>query len=404
MIKRMIYLLLIFSLIFQLGCRKKDYKRIIVEEDVGLESEKETIIEHFIPGQVYLELDRKDYFYPLYYNNSEVYGDIKKVYGKDTLHRKYLYQVDTNNKLTETVKVNINYIPGYNSIGLIEYNVYTDNYSRRNNLWITSKISKEINLLKENNKESQYIVSYVSGSKKHLTIVEVSTSGNLNNIYLYDISREELYTNEKGNIHGDFCYVEDLQSLIWIDQKDYKIYKVSLKDGYYVLEEYIDLEVDEDIDRVRGIMKNSYELILFQDSRLNNKDEWDLMETSLITCLNLRNYQYEYLFKKPTDENLYIEYLGQDIFIEENFNVFEDYIEIIKRKLYYHDHNGLSLIYNEEYQEKSQQPYPDIKVVINSNGNEIFSTREIRKIIDDIPITERIIYQRIKLTLSNIGK
>ncbi|TAH63466.1 MAG: hypothetical protein EWM50_02625 [Gottschalkiaceae bacterium] len=396
--KRIILLVFIFSIIFLLSCEKQGYKRIIVEEDVGLE--RESPIDPSIFGQVYLDIDRIDYFYPAFYHRGEVYGYLKKGHGNDSIGRRYLYKLDINNKLTETLKESIDFKQGSNKVGFIEDQVYTIDYIAGNKATPLPKLSKIINELREDEKGNQYEISYVSGSNRYLVINEISPNGEIANIFLYDLAQQMFYKNYN-NRYGDICYVFELGSLIWIDQKDFKIYKIQLTNNYYNLEEYIDLGTDEDISRVRGIMKNGYELILLHDVRLGNKDDWNLMGTSAVTSYNFETNGYVNLFNKSIDENLYIEYLGHGIFISESFDIFRDYIEITERRIYYHNYTELVLVYNEELQEKSQQIYPEINVIVNVAENEIFSTKEIKKMIDGIPVTKSVIYQRINIFRPN---
>lgn len=399
--KGIIFTVLIFSLIFLLSCKKQDYKRIIVEENVGLE--REPLIEPSISGQIYLEVDSNDYFYPSFYHRGEIYGYLKKGHGNDPIGRKYLYKLDINNKLTETLKENIDFKLGSNNVGFIEDQIYMINYIKRNKTTPLPEVSKIINELREKGKENQYEISYASGSNRYLVINEISSNEEIINIFLFDLELQKFYKNINNNGYGNICYVYELKSLIWIDQKDFKIYKVLLKDGYYTLEEYIDLGINKDINRVRGIMKNGSELILFHDVRLGNKDDWNLIETSAVTSFNFRTNEYIHLFNKPIDENLYMEYLGQGIFIAESFDIFRDYIEITKRSIYYHNYTEFLLVYNEKFQEKSQQIYPEINVLVNDFGSEVFSTREIKKIIDGIPVSKGVIYQRIKILSPNMN-
>lgn len=395
--KRIAVTVLIFSLIFLLGCEKQDYKRIIMEEDVGLESE--TLIDPSIFGQVYLDIDNNDYFCPAFYHREEIYGYLKKVHDNDPIRRKYLYKLDINNKLTETLKQNIDSKPGVNNVGFVEDRVYIIDYTIRNKATSIRELSKIINELRENGKEIQYEISYVSGSNRYLVINEISSKGEIINVFLYDLVQRKFYKNNI-NRYGDICYVFELRSLIWIDQKDFKIYKIQIKNDYYTLEEYMDLGIDEDINRVRGIMKNGYELILFHDVRLGNKEDWNLMRTSAVTSYNFETNRYVHLFNKPIDENLYMEYLGHGIFISESFDIFRDYIEITKRRIYYYNHTEPLLVHDEEFQEKSQQIYPEINALVNEAGDEIFSTREIKKMIDGVPVTKSVIYQRINISRS----
>lgn len=96
-----------------------------------------------------------------------------------------------------------------------------------------------------------------------------------------------------------------------------------------------------------------------------------------------------------------MEYLGDNILISETFEVLDDYIEITERQVFHYDYKDLYPIYSEAFMERSQQLYPEINVIASRTSNEMFSTREIKEIIDGIPVTKRVIYQRIKL---GIGK
>lgn len=418
--KHIIFSIFIFSLIFLLSCEKQDYKRVIVEENVGLE--RETPIDSSIFGQVYLDIDSNDCFYPAFYYGGEIYGYLKKTQGNDPIGRKYLYKLATNHKLTETLKEIIDSRPGLNKAGFMEDKAYMIDYTMRSKPTTIHELSRIINELRENEKENKYEISYVSGSNRYLVINEISSNGEITNVFLYDLVQQLFYKNNIDR-YGEIFYVFELKSLIWIDQKDFKIYKIHFENDHYTLEEYMDLGIDEDISRVRGIMKNGYELILLHDVRLGNKKDWNLMRTAAVTSYNFETKQYVHLFNKsfdknlhvvhlengvftiessdlsnkPIDENLYIEYIGNGIFIEESFDIFSDYIELTKRRIYYYNRTKPILVYDEEFQEKSQQIYPEINVLVNGTGNEIFSTREIKKIIDGVPVTKSVIYQRINV-------
>ena len=393
--KRIIIIVFIFSLNFLIGCEKQAYKRIIVEEDVGLTMEAP--VDPSVFGQVHLDLDNNDYFYPDFYHRGLIYGYFKKGHASDSTPRKYLYTLDINNKLAETTKENTNFKQGSKNVVFLEGEAYYIDYTKRSKATPIPELTKLISELKQNRREIQYEIAYASGSDRYLVIYEITLDGQIRDIFLYDLELQSLYKDINKSGYGDICYVNEFSSLIWIDQKDFKIYKVQLKDNNYTLEEYIDLEVNEDIDRLRGIMKNGYELILFHDVRLGNKDDWDLKETSAITSFNFRTNQYYHLFIKPTDKNLYMEYLGQGVLISESFDVFGDYIEITERSIYYQNNNELTQVYNESFQDRSQQIYPEMNVVVNESGNEIFSTREIKKIVNVIPVTKSVIYQRINI-------
>jgi hypothetical protein len=291
----------------------------------------------------------------------------------------------------------MNFKLGSKNVVFLEEQVCFIDYTKRSRATPIPELSKIISELRQKRKESQYEIVYASGSDRYLVVYELSLDGEITDIFLYDLELQSLYKDSNNIGYGDICYVYDLKSLIWIDQKDFKIYKVQLENNYYTLEEYIDLGVNEDIDKVRGVMKNGYELILFHDVRLGNKDDWNLKVTSAITTFNFKTNQYDHLFSKPLDKNLYMEYLGQGVLIAENFDIFGEYIEITERSIYYQNYNELIQVYNERFQDTSQQIYPEMNVVVNESGNEIFSTREIKKIVNGIPVTKSVIYQRINI-------
>ncbi|MDR7857734.1 hypothetical protein [Tissierella sp.] len=399
--KGIILIMFIFSSILLLSCEKQDYKRIIVEDNIGVESKSPLEASSF--GQIYLEVDSSDYFYPSFYHKGEIYGYLKKRNGNDPNSRKYLYKLDINNRLTETLKENMNFKLGSKNFVFLKEQVYFIDYTKRSRATPIPELSKIISELRQKRKESQYKIAYASGSDIYLIIYEISLDGKITDVFLYDLELKNLYRDINNSGYGDICYVHELNSLIWIDQMDFKMYKVQLENNYYTLKEYIDLGVNEDIDKVRGIMKNGYELILLHDVILGNKDDWNLKETSAITSFNFKTNQYDHLFSKPLDKNLYMEYLGQGIFIAESFDIFGEYIEITERSIYYQNYNELIQVYNESFQDTSQQFYPEMNVVVDETGNEIFSTREINKIIGGIPVTKSIIYQRINIVLPNMN-
>ncbi len=399
MMKKMFFLILSIGMIILSGCVKQNYKRIISEE--GVEWGREPVILDSAPYEINLELGTSDIFYPSFFHKGYIYGHIKKLHGEDLIDRKYLYRIDVNNKISETIKENFNSLSGLKPIGLYNNQVYTVDYSRGNKISPLTNLS----LLLSNNRysklENQYIMTYVTGSENYILVHEYSPNNKLIKTYIYDLDLNKTYIKLSEKKYGEVVYVRDLNSLIWIDQEDFKIYKINLINKHYVLEEYMDLGVDEGIDRVRAYINNGYELVLLFDSKIGNKENWDLMETREVRSYRFRNSEYQTLFKKSTDKNLYMEYLGDNILISETFEVLDDYIEITERQVFHYDYKDLYPIYSEAFMERSQQLYPEINVIASRTSNEMFSTREIKEIIDGIPVTKRVIYQRIKL---GIGK
>ena len=398
MMKRMFFLILSVGMIILSSCVKQNYKRIIAEEDV--EWGREVIVDTSVPQEIYLELDSNDIFYPSFFHKGYIYGHLRRLHGNDHMERKYLYRIDVYNKISETIKENFNDLPGLKPIGLIDDQIFTVDYSRGNRLYTLPLLSTLLTSNRNYRAENNYEMSYVTGNDNYIVIYEFRPNKKLNNIYIFDIELGKLYVKLTDKNHGEIVYLKDLNSLVWIDQEDFKLYKIDLINGYYTLSEYMDLELDEGIDRIRAYINNGYELILLFDSRIGNK-EWDLMETVEIRSYRFRTKQSLTLFKKVTDNNLYFEYLGDNIFVSEGFEVLAHHIEITERQAYYYNYKKLNLIYSEIFKEKSQQLYPEIKVIASRTSNEMFSTREIKEIIDGVPITKRVIYQRIKL---DIGK
>ena len=381
------------------GCVKQNYKRIISEE--GVEWGREPVILDSAPYEINLELGTSDIFYPSFFHKGYIYGHIKKLHGEDLIDRKYLYRIDVNNKISETIKENFNSLSGLKPIGLYNNQVYTVDYSRGNKISPLTNLSLLLSNNRHSKLENQYIMTYVTGSENYILVHEYSPNNKLIKTYIYDLDLNKTYIKLSEKKYGEVVYVRDLNSLIWIDQEDFKIYKINLINKHYVLEEYMDLGVDEGIDRVRAYINNGYELVLLFDSKIGNKENWDLMETREVRSYRFRNSEYQTLFKKSTDKNLYMEYLGDNILISETFEVLDDYIEITERQVFHYDYKDLYPIYSEAFMERSQQLYPEINVIASRTSNEMFSTREIKEIIDGIPVTKRVIYQRIKL---GIGK
>lgn len=397
--KKMFFLILSIGMIILSSCVNQSYKRIVAEE--GVEWGRETVVLDSAPYEINLELASSDIFYPSFYHKGYIYGHIKKLHGEDPIDRKYLYRIDVNNKISETIKENINFLTGSTPIGLVDNQVYTVDYSRGNKISPLTNLSLLLNNNRNYKLENQYKITYVSGSENYILVHEYSPNNKLIKTYIYDLILNKLYEKLSEKKYGEVVYVRDLNSLIWIDQEDFKIYKISFINDHYVLEEYMDLEVDEGVDRVRAYINNWYELVLLFDSKIGNREDWDLMETREIRSYKFRTKENQTLYKKSTDKNLYMEYLGDNIFLSETFEVLGDYIEITERQAYHYNYKDLYLIYSELFKERSQQFYPEINVIASRTSNEMFSTRKIKEIIDGIPITKRVIYQRIKL---EIGK
>lgn len=402
MVKKTIYLILSISLFILSACESQNYKKIIAEEKVELG--REFVVDDSVPDEVSLELDSNEIFYPSFFYNGYIYGHIRRINGDDLIKRKYLYRIDVYNKITETVKENLNNMSGVRPIGFIDDEVYTVDYSRRNKI---NQIRNLSILLNENKKSTigrQYVVSYALGSENYIIIHKYSSEMKLNDIYIYDLGSNRIYKRLSDKRYGEIAYIKDLNSLIWIDNEDFKIYKIDFINGYYTLNYLMDLDIDENTDRIRAYINNGYELMLLFDSKVVDDKKWDLMETTEIRSYNFRNNQSLTLFTKTDEKKLYFEYLGDNFFLSENFKVLDGYIEVIERKAYYYNYKELNQIYLEIFKEKSQQFYPEINVIASRSGNELFSTREIKEIIDGVPITKKVIYQRIKFDLMNNGK
>lgn len=400
MIKRIVYLILAICIIVLSGCEKQNYKRIIAEE--GVEWGRETLIfNDSYPEEIYLELDDNDIFYPSFFHNGYIYGHIRKLRENEGIEKKYLYRIDVNNKISETVKENFNNLSGSKAIGFVDNQIYTVNYNRGNRLYPMTLLSSLLVNNRNYKEENQYEMYYVPGNDNYIVIYEFKPNRKLSNIYIFDMVLGKFYEKLADKKHGEIAYLRDLNSLIWIDQEDFKLYKIRFINGYYTLDEYMDLELDEAVDRTRVYINNGYELILLCDSKIVDNTEWDLMETIEVRTYRFRANQNLTLFKKSTTNNLYFEYLGDNIFLSEAFELKDGYIEIRERQVFYYNYKELNSIYFEVFNEKSQQLYPEINVIASRTSNEMFSTREIKEIIDGVPVTKKVIYQRIRFDLGN---
>src|SRR5690554_2581338 len=132
MMKKMFFLILSIGMIILSGCVKQNYKRIISEK--GVEWGREPVILDSAPYEINLELGTSDIFYPSFFHKGYIYGHIKKLHGEDLIDRKYLYRIDVNNKISETIKENFNSLSGLKPIGLYNNQVYTVDYSRGNKI------------------------------------------------------------------------------------------------------------------------------------------------------------------------------------------------------------------------------------------------------------------------------
>lgn len=409
--KRIMYIIIfIYLMILQTGCSKERYKKVVIEEDVNRGSYE--LIELMATGQIHLELKKGDYFYPLFYDMGEVYGYIGRSQGPSDIgdHRQYLYKIDKGNKLAETSREYLNSLPNTQAIGFEKNIALIIDYKKDSIPMIIPELTYEIIKLKENNKKKSYNIDMVSGNDNFIIISEGSYDNRGNDkrkVYLYNIKDKKFYRPGNDIMDGEICYVDILESLIWMDQQDFKIYKVVLEEGSFILEEYIDVGIEDKASRVRAVMKNGNEMVILQDRIVSKEGSYrnsHLYETNLVTKFDFSTNQYDYVFRKPTVNNIYIEYMGHDMLLVEEFDLVDDkYIVPTTRSLYRMVGRVVNLIYQEKLKEVSEQFYPTNRIVISENGKEIFSAREIINIEKGKIVTKDVIYQRINISKKDLG-
>lgn len=412
---KIINLIVIICLIITLiGCNKEPYKEIIIDEDVNVDN---TIAAQAIAtGQIQLKLEKEAIFHPLYYLMGEIYGYIgmgDNISKTDKI-RRYIYKIDRLDNIEETSREYINFLRSQQNTQL-EIGVATITDDKEHNVpGALLDLNYRVNKLKEKNANYSYEVSAVIDNNDFVIIRE-KDGNSREKVYIYDNKDKNFYSPPSNDIkNGEICYVKALDSLIWVDQEDFKIYKIIfkslpfyLKEGFFSLEEYIDLSIVDKVDRVRVTMKNKEEMILFQDMIINNKGIYEddhLYETNLVTKFDFSTNKYDYVYGKPTVNHIYIEYLGHNIFSVEGFDLVDDaYIISEFRRIFRMASRVVNLVYQEEFKEKSEQFYPTNEIIINKDGREVFSTRTITYVENNKEIIRSVIYQRIDISNEKLG-
>lgn len=406
-------IILICLIIIPIGCSKESYKEIVIEEDV---IEDNTLLTQPIAtGQVQLKLEKEAIFHPLYYLVGEVYGYIgmgDNISEADKI-RRYLYKIDRLDNLGETSREYTNFLLSQQDIQL-EIGLATITDDKDHNIpGVLLDLNYRVSKLKEKNVNYSYEVSAVLGNNDFVIIREKDEKSR-KKVYIYDNKGKNLYSPSNDIEDGVICYVRALDALVWVDQQDFKIYKVILKDlpfylkeGFFNLEEYIDLDIGDKTSRVRVEMKNIQEMILFQDRLISDEGIYEdehLYETNLVTKFDFSTNKYDYVYRKPTENHIYIEYLDQNILVVEEFELVDDIYIIPKfRRIFRMAGRVVNLIYLEEFEEKSEQFYPTNEIIINKDGREIFSTRTITYVENNKEIIRSVIYQRIDISNEKLG-
>ncbi|MBU5255110.1 hypothetical protein [Tissierella praeacuta] len=419
--KKIILITIILGLTIGLvGCKEKkldNVKRVVIEDDVSMEDkekEKSNLISFQNNRTVKnvkvskpIELLNDDYnyelpyFYPTFYCEGEIYGYVshEETAVKKGAWIKYLYKIDKNNNLIKTSKeyydgplqgdggyISIGYgINGTKAINIIEDKVYVVDYTKKDKPEISLELTEIVNKLKGDSTDKLYLIDYIN--ENYLVIDEqINTREEFNKIksYIYDMENKKLYTMKEGERSGDAYYVDALQSLIWVDHKDFKIYKIVLNKEYYDLEEYIDLNIYGKGDQVRTVMNGNDEILLFMNTNISqDRPDIDmfLVKTNYIGKFNFRTNQYNLLFEAPRDVNIYAGYIGHDILLIEEFKIDKDsHIKIpVKRYLNQIRNNEMNIIFEEEFEDESAELYPNHWTLINGDGREIFSVRFVTK-------------------------
>ncbi|WP_313232720.1 hypothetical protein [Tissierella praeacuta] len=444
--KKIILITLILGLtIGAAGCKEDNVKRVVIEDDVNINNKEDSssknyensktvnskTIEGITSKSIEFPLDEGYYFYPSFYYQGEVYGCVWEGSGikeyvsnrREEAQMEYLYKIDKDNNLIKTSKMYHDYIQVNSQayprdtkfIQLVEDVVFTVDYKSEDIPRPWPELTDVVNKLKGDSDYKLYFIKSVPENENYLVIRETIINNESEKYineknesiywsdwkekkYIYDIENKKIYRMKNEEKDGEIYYVNVLQSLVWVDNKDFKIYKIVFKNGYYSLEEYIDLNRYGKADRIRAEMKSDDEMILFMDVNINRS----YFETKYIDKFNFRTNQYNPLFEVPDEVNICSEYIGHDILLIEEFKKEEDSnIEIpVKRYFKQIRNNEMNTIFEEEIKKESKQWYLNNWIVISEDGEEIFDAIEINK-INDVITTEKMIYQKYHIKYSN---
>ncbi|WP_406241774.1 hypothetical protein ACF3M2_11705 [Tissierella carlieri] len=429
--KKIVLIAIILGLTIGLtGCKeKKQYnaKRVVIEDDVSVNDKEDgssknyknskavnsNSIEHVTSKTVEFQLEEGYYFYPCFYYQGEVYGYFWEGHGYSNhsdLEREaqmeYLYKIDKDNNLVRTSKMYHNYLQGRHSkvypqdtkfINFVEDVVFTVDYKIEDIPKPWPELTDVVNKLKGDSRHKLYFIRPVSENENYLIISEgIINDGSDWKRYIYDIENNKIYKMKNEEREGAIYYVNALQSLVWVDDKDFKIYKIVFKDEYYDLEEYIDLNRYGKADKIEAVMKDNDEMILFMDKNV----EGYLFKTIYIGKLNFKTNQYNLLLEAPKEINIYAEYVGHNILLIEEFKINDRVVIPVKRYLKQVLHDEMNAILEEEPKEESEQWYLNKWIVISEDGKEMFDAMEINK-MKGVLTTEKMIYQKYYIKYSD---
>ncbi len=405
-----IVIMLITSGLYITGCNKNENKveKIVIEQDVTQKVESDYKVQ---AEKVDLKLDQGDFFEPSFYYEGKVHGYISKGLGKisgtpTTAHpieghmKNRIYSVDGNNRLSETTKRVV--APMYNSkfIGYERGNsskLLSIDYTKEDQV-------KEEALFQRSIGERKYIANayhmqYIENNENYVYFISYGSDKNY--ICVYDNSNKILYDKEveKGE-EFQLIYVESLKSLMAIDNHKGIIYKVKLEQEKIHLEQYINLDIatGDETEQVYGKIINNSEILIIKN-KLFNKDYvhniYRGYATESIMRFNFKTKELKTLFEPPKDSFFNTQYLGNFVFVLEEFEVKEDimipkfrYIEVLEE-------DSIKLLFKESIEDEWKTGYESISTaVVNETGNEIFLKTELTKEEDNIETSVDAIYKR----------
>ena len=418
--KKILCTVVLLSLTTQLiGCKKKNeesVKRIVLESDVRNQKLGEKNNNPKVTVEkINLKLDEGDYFEPAFYHEGEVYGVIDKGAGVITEEtsvthpisghiKGHLYKVDDDNNLIETSKEAFNFVLESKALNFKlgeENKIFSIDYKNEDKPKEFSQLTDIIKNLRGDSSIKTYYIETIPQDENYVVIYEWRSGTNPRKMYLYDMKNKKLY-NRKGEEEGwlyNIFYIESLQSFVHID-RDLKVYKIKFEEKYFCLEEYIDLSKKDKADRIRGVIINDDEVLLFQDkyvSELGYYMHHPLYKTISISKFSFKTNQYDLLFQTPDNVNIYGEYIGNNILALEEFEQKDENVESITPiKRYFEEirNNSLNVLYKEKIEDEGETMYPHVNATISDDGREIFLTRHLCKLQDGVETTKDAIYKK----------
>lgn len=379
--RKLLSLFMILGIASQFSaCTAKEEKKIILQESVTkniLELENGLYKEGKVE-KIELYLEEGDYFIPSYYENGEVYGHIGWGEGvarssKEVREKRYplhgmikanLYKIGRENKIEET------------SRGAEEVFVKSDNE-------LQSVID---GLLEKYDGTSVNSVNNISERYASIVINMGRWKGKYK-AFLYDREEKNIYFNDEHEIEyttspnsfkhrNSFKYIEGIDAIIYVDNT-LTSYKVKLDGNSYSLEKYANFGKVDILESFSIASINEYEILITNYKCILKGGGYESDPLEEITSIHKYDFdtnQLTTLFEKQEGTTVDGYYVGENIYIIEEFKVQEKNILPLKRYFYEVKEDGMKLILEENIENEGERNHPGGLAKVSEDGKEIFMT------------------------------